>query len=99
MAKMTKTQINAYKKEALKAAKIIREMIADGAAEYELHTYTEDGGEEIESLLGYHSVEDKAIQGLPLYDPARGLTTRTFDKIEYYRTLEDGVTLFVCSKN
>ena len=98
MTKMTAEKIDAYKKKALKAAKIIREMIAEGAAEYELHAYTEDGGEEIESLLGYHSLEDKVIQCVPLYDPTRGLTTRTFDKIEYYRTLEDGVNLYVCSK-
>lgn len=78
MAKMT-----AYKAEAARGAALVAELRAQGAAEYELHArHGAPENDQVERLLGFHSEEDGVIQCVPLYDPVRGFTTRTFAEIE-----------------
>ena len=83
MAKMTETQRASYKAEAALVASLVADLRAQGAAEYELHERHGDiYGAQTECLLGFHSEEDGVIQCVPLHDPARGLTTRTFAEIK-----------------
>lgn len=96
MAKLTETQRAAYATEAARGAALVAELRAHGAAEYELHERHGDPyGAITERLLGFHSEEDGVIQCVPLYDVARGLTTRTFTEIEYLGEFE-GVKLYEC---
>jgi|GEM_PF-5312670 hypothetical protein len=96
MAKMTETQRASYKAEAALGAALVADLRAQGAAEYEFHERHGDiYGAQTERLLGFHSEEDAVIQCVPLYDTARGLTTRTFSEIEYLGEF-DGVELYEC---
>nr|DAQ51954.1 MAG TPA: hypothetical protein [Caudoviricetes sp.] len=83
MAKLTETRLAAYAAEAVRGATIVAELRAQGAAEYELRArHGASYGAQTERLLGFHSEEDGVIQCVPLYDLARGMTTRTFAEIE-----------------
>ena len=96
MAKLTETRRVAYELEEGRGAALIAELREQGAAEYELHERHGDPyGAVVERLLGFHSEENGVIQCVPLHDPARGMTTRTFSEIEYLGEF-DGIKLYEC---